>query len=183
EQTDNGRDIGFRCAVDNPQPFAPYCQLNAGVPANTEVASTSCTLPEGVVNNQYCQQGDGYAVVQISFGATWDERGTRIQCEERVEGGLRTLVCRGPRGIESTNEVVVCNPACSPQTNVGGLSAVCDAGYTLDATSGTCVYSPIAPQPIAGGCPLGYVTKESGGEQFCVVSTGLDGMCPIGLYF
>ncbi|NJN80002.1 MAG: formylglycine-generating enzyme family protein [Anaerolineales bacterium] len=182
EQTDSARDIGFRCAVNNPQPFAPYCQLSATVPVNAEIAS-SCTQPEGVVTNQYCQQGDGYGVVQISFGATWEERGTRIQCEERIEGGLRTLVCRGPRGIESTNEVVVCNPACTNQTDVTGLSAVCDAGYTLDTSTGACVYSPISAQPTAGGCPIGYVTKESNNQQFCVVSVGLDGFCPSGLYF
>ena len=183
EPTDNRRDTGFRCAVNNPQPFAPYCQLSAAVPANSQTSVSSCTLPEGFVTNQYCQQGDGYAVVQISFGATWEERGTRIQCQERIEGGLRTLVCLGPRGMETTNEVVVCNPACTNQTDVSGLSAVCDAGYTLDSTSGTCVYSPISAQPSAGGCPLGYVTKESNGQQFCVVSTGLDGFCPVGLYF
>jgi formylglycine-generating enzyme required for sulfatase activity len=183
EQLDAGRDIGFRCAVNNPQPFAPYCQLSAHTPANPQTAPSSCALPEGTVTSQYCQQGDGYAIVQISFNTDWEERGTRIQCQEKIEGGLRTLVCKGPRGIESTNEVVVCNTACTPQTNVGGLSAVCDTGYTLDATSGTCVYSPIAPQPTAGGCPLGYITKENGGQQFCVASTGLDGSCPIGLYF
>jgi formylglycine-generating enzyme required for sulfatase activity len=183
EPLDSGRDIGFRCAVANPQPFAPYCQLRAGVPANTQVSTNTCALPEGVVLNQYCQQGDGYAVVQISFESVWDERGTRIQCEEKVEGGLRTLTCRGPRGIESTNEVVVCNPACTNQVDVSGLSPVCDSGYTFDSSSRSCVYSPIAAQPNTGGCPIGYVTKESNGQQFCVASIGLDGFCPIGLYF
>lgn len=183
EPSDSRRDTGFRCAVENPQPIAPYCQLSANVAASAEVPSSSCTIPEGFVTNQYCQQGDGYAVVQISFGATWEERGTRIQCEERLEGGLRTLVCRGPRGMETTNEVVVCNPACTNQVDVSGLNAVCDAGYTFDAASNTCVYSPISAQPSAGGCPLGFVSKESNGQQFCVASTGLDGYCPVGLYF
>lgn len=183
EPTDYRRDTGFRCAVNNPQPFAPYCQLSAAVPANAQIPTSSCALPEGFVTNQYCQQGDGYAIVQISFNSTWDERGTRIQCQEKIEGGLRTLVCRGPRGMETTNEVVVCNPACTNQPDFSGLNSVCDSGYTLDAASGTCVYSPISAQPNAGGCPLGYVTKESNGQQFCVASIGLDGFCPIGLYF
>lgn len=183
EPTDSERDTGFRCAVNNPQPFAPYCQLNANVATPNQNATNSCSLPEGVVTNQYCQQGDGYATLQISFGSTWEERGTRIQCEEKVEGGLRTLTCVGPRGIESTNEVVVCNPACSPQTVVSGLTPVCDSGYTFDTNTNTCVYSPIESQPSAGGCPLGYATITSGGQQFCVASLGVDGSCPIGLYF
>lgn len=183
EPNDSGRDIGFRCAVANPQPFAPYCQLTAQVPANQIESSTACALPEGVVVNQYCQNGDGYGVVQISFDATWEESGTRIQCEERVEGGLRTLVCRGPRGIESTNEVVVCNPACTNQPDVSSLNAFCDAGYTLDPSTGACSYTPILAQPAAGGCPLGYVTIQRGDQQFCAAGPATDGSCPIGLYF
>ncbi|MBL7943282.1 MAG: hypothetical protein JNM00_10975, partial [Flavobacteriales bacterium] len=183
EPNDSGRDIGFRCAVANPQPFAPYCQLTAQVPANQIESATSCALPEGVVVNQYCQNGDGYGVVQISFDATWEESGTRIQCEERVEGGLRTLVCRGPRGIESTNEVMVCNPACTNQPDVSSLNAFCDAGYTLDPATGACSYTPILAQPVAGGCPLGYVTVQRGDQQVCAAGPAPDGSCPIGLYF
>ena len=183
EPKDSGRDIGFRCAVANPQPFAPYCQLTAQVPANQIESSTACALPEGVVVNQYCQNGDGYGVVQISFDATWEESGTRIQCEERVEGGLRTLVCRGPRGIESTNEVMVCNPACTNQPDVSSLNAFCDAGYTLDPSTGACSYTPILAQPAAGGCPLGYVTIQRGDQQVCAAGPATDGSCPIGLYF
>ncbi|NWF63303.1 MAG: SUMF1/EgtB/PvdO family nonheme iron enzyme, partial [Chloroflexi bacterium] len=183
EPTDSGRDIGFRCAVANPQPFAPYCQLTAHVPANQVEASTSCALPEGVVTNSYCQNGDGYGVVQISFGATWEERGTRIQCEERNEGGIRTLVCRGPRGIESTNEVLVCNPACTNQPDVSGLAPFCPSGYTLDPATGACSYTPILSQPSAGGCPLGYVTIRRGDQQVCAVGPAVDGSCPIGLYY
>ena len=183
EPTDSGRDIGFRCAVANPQPFAPYCQLTAQVPANQIDPSTACTLPEGVVVNQYCQNGDGYGVVQISFDSTWEERGTRIQCEERVEGGIRTLVCRGPRGIESTNEVLVCNPACTNQPDVSSLNAFCDAGYTLNPETGACSYTPILAQPSAGGCPLGYVTVQRGDQQVCAAGPGPDNSCPIGLYF
>ena len=183
EPGDSGRDIGFRCVVQNPQPFAPYCQLTAQVPANQVETSNSCELPEGVVVNQYCANGDGYGVVQISFGATWEERGTRIQCDEKIENGIRTLVCKGPRGIESTNEVLVCNTACTNQPDVSGLNAFCDAGYSLDAATGACSYSPILAQPAAGGCPAGYVTVQRGDQQVCAVGPGPDGSCPIGLYF
>jgi len=183
EPTDSGRDIGFRCAVANPQPFAPYCQLTAQVPANQVNPVTSCALPEAVMVNQYCSQGDGYGVLQISFDATWEERGTRIQCEERVEGGIRTLVCKGPRGIESTNEVLICNPACTNQADVSSLNAFCDGGYTLASGTGACSYTPILAQPAAGGCPAGYVTVQRGDQQVCAVGAAADGSCPIGLYF
>lgn len=183
EQTDTGRDIGFRCAVPNPQPVAPYCQLTAAVPANQVEAVGSCALPEGAQVNQFCTQGDGYGVVQISFGATWEVRGTRLQCTEKIEGGLRTLTCRGPRSIESTNEIIVCNPECTNQPDVSGLNAFCDASYTLDPATGACSYTPILAQPPAGGCPIGYVTVQRGDQQVCAVGPAADGSCPIGLYF
>jgi formylglycine-generating enzyme required for sulfatase activity len=182
EQGDSGRDIGFRCAVQDPQPFAPYCQLTAEVPAGAAPVA-SCVQPEGVVTSQYCFQGDGYAVAQISFNTVWEERGTRLQCEEQIEGGLRTLVCRGPRGIESTNEVVVCNTACTGQADLDGLSPVCPSGYTLDRSTGVCTYTPILAQPGAGGCPLGYLARQAGGGQSCVAAPDAGGSCPLGLYF
>jgi formylglycine-generating enzyme required for sulfatase activity len=183
EQTDMGRDIGFRCVVPTPQPFAPFCQLTAHVPANQVESVSSCALPEGVQVNQYCQQGDGFGVVQISFGATWEARGTRITCQEKIEGGLRTLTCRGPRSIESTNEIVVCNPECTNQPDVSSLNSFCDGGYTLDPATGACSYTPILAQPAAGGCPIGYVTVMRGSVQSCAVGPAVDGSCPIGLYF
>ncbi len=183
EPTDAGRATGFRCVVQNPQPFAPYCQLTAHIPVNQVESATSCEMPEGVVVNQYCQNGDGYGVAQISFGSTWEESGTRIQCEENIDGGIRSLTCKGPRGIESTNEVIVCNPACTNQPDVSSLNAFCDAGYTLDPGTGKCTYTPILAQPGAGGCPLGYVTIQRGGVQVCAAGPAPDNSCPIGLYF
>lgn len=183
EQGDSGRDLGFRCAVNDPQPFAPYCQTAAYVPSGDVTAPDACALPESAPVSQYCFQGDGYAVVQISFNSVWDERGTRLQCEERIEGGLRTLVCKGPRGIESTNEVVVCNTACTNQPDLSTASPICPSGYTLDRATGTCSYTPILAQPGPGGCPLGYVTMDRGGQQVCAVAPDAGGACPLGLYF
>lgn len=183
EPTDASRDVGFRCVVANPQPFAPYCQLTAKIPSNRiNAADSICQLPDTATVNQYCQNGDGYAVVQIPFDATWDERGTRIQCTEQVDGGLRTLVCKGPRGIESTNEVSVCNPACGNTPNIVGAMPVCDAGYALDPTTGICSYVPILAQP-GGACPLNYVAIQRGDQQVCAVGLNADNSCPVGLYF
>lgn len=181
EPGDASRDVGFRCVVANPQPFAPYCQLTAQVSV-AQTQTSTCQLPDTATVNQYCQNGDGYAVLQIPFGATWDERGTRIQCEEQVSGGLRTLVCKGPRGIESTNEVSVCNPACGNPSGIVGAIPVCDAGYTLNPSTGTCAYAPIVAQS-AGACPLNYVAVQRGDQQICAVGLNANNSCPVGLYF
>lgn len=175
------RDLGFRCAVENPQPVAPYCQLTAFIPQGT-ISTDGCQLPEGFMTDQYCSQGDGYATVRISFGAVWQVRGTRMQCTEFVEAGIRYLRCRGPREIESTNEVLVCNQACVAP-DLTGVGPACESGYTLDPSTGACNYTPILQQASVGGCPLGYAMIDRGGQQVCAVAPDAGGLCPAGTYF
>jgi len=182
EPVDGQRDTGFRCVVPNPQPIAPYCQLSAFVPTVANVA-TSCDLPEGVVTNQYCFQGETYAEVQLSFGSTWEVRGTRLLCTEAINGGIRQLTCSGPETIESTNEIQVCNTSCSNTASAAGVSPVCESGYTLDPATGMCNYTPVLSQISVAGCPVGYSMLDRGGQQTCVVSKDANGFCPAGLYF
>ncbi|MBI5824265.1 MAG: SUMF1/EgtB/PvdO family nonheme iron enzyme [Chloroflexi bacterium] len=182
ESGDSERDTGFRCVVANPQPIAPYCQLSAFVPSAATV-SASCELPEGTVTNQYCAQGETYATVQLSFNSTWEVSGTRLICTEAVNGGLRQLTCAGPETIESTNEIVVCNTACTSGPSLQGVSPVCDSGYTLDPSTGMCNYTPILNQATVAGCPLGYSMMDRGGQQTCAISRDANGYCPAGLYF
>ncbi len=182
EPVDSERDTGFRCVVPNPQPVAPYCQLSAFVPSAASV-STSCELPEGVVTDQYCAQGETYATVQLSFGSTWEVRGTRLICTEAINGGLRQLTCAGPETIESTNEIVVCNDSCSSSPIVEGVAPVCDSGYTLDPATGMCNYTPILAEVSVAGCPVGYSMIDRGGQQTCAITKDANGSCPAGLYF
>lgn len=178
----HSRDVGFRCAVPEPKPIAPYCQLAAFVPSG-DVTTESCGVPEGVMTGQYCSADDSYATVQLSFGAIYDVRGTQMQCTEAIENGLRVLTCLGPRGKEATNEITVCNTSCGTAADVTGLSPVCDAGYTLDPATGACNYTPIVGQLSVAGCPTGYSLVDNGGQQTCVIGTDANGQCSAGLYF
>ncbi|MDO8753890.1 MAG: SUMF1/EgtB/PvdO family nonheme iron enzyme [Anaerolineales bacterium] len=182
EAGDSRRDIGFRCAVAQPQPVAPYCQLSAFVPSGPIVLN-GCALPEGEVISQYCSAGDGYAKVQLSFSSVYQVRGSLMQCTEVIENGQRYLNCRGPRATESTNEISVCNPSCTNTSVIAGVSPTCDSGYTLDPATGSCNYTPILSQGSAAGCPDGYLLKERGGQQTCVVGKDANGLCPASLYF
>ncbi|MHB8777656.1 MAG: formylglycine-generating enzyme family protein [Anaerolineales bacterium] len=182
EQGDSGRDIGFRCAVTQPQPIAPYCQLPAFVPSGP-IVSNGYTLPEAVATSQYCSAGDGYAKVLLSFGSVYEVRGSLMQCTEVIENGTRQLICRGPRGIESTSEITVCNSSNTNTPVTAGVSPTCDSGYTLDPATGNCNYTPILSQANAAGCPVGYIMKERGGQQTCVVGKDANGLCPASLYF
>jgi len=182
EPGDSQRDTGFRCVLPNPQPIAPYCQLSSFVPAAANV-SNSCELPEGEVTDQHCAQGETYATVQLSYNSTWEVRGTRLACTESTSGGLRLLTCNGPKTIESTNEIVVCNQSCSNNPVAEGVSPVCDSGYTLDPATGMCNYTPILSQVNVSGCPVGYSMMDRGGQQTCVINKDANGSCPAGTYF
>jgi len=182
EAGDGQRDVGFRCVVANPQPDAPYCQLSSFIPEVNTPANT-CQLPVGTVTSQYCRQGETYATVELSFGSTWQARGTRLICTESINGGIRQLTCSGPKTIESTNEIQVCNPACTDSPNLAGVNPVCSPGYTLDPATGLCNYTPILSQVSVAGCPAGYVVLDRGGQQVCAISKDANGSCPTGLYY
>jgi len=99
-----------------------------------------------------------------------------------VVDGKRLLTCKGPRSTETSAEVTVCNDACSGAPGQTGAAAVCDPGYTLDAASGVCVYSPIPSEAGQTGCPAGYKVIDRGGQSTCALVPGADGQCPTGLY-
>ena len=176
------RDVGFRCVVPKPQPLAPFCQLTAYVPGASSAPQGSCELPTVDLRGQYCASGDGFVTLNVSEGATYKTNRPDYSCEETIVDGKRLITCKGPRSTETSVEVTVCNEACTNAPDQTGASAACDPGYTLDATSGTCVYSPIAAQPGAAGCPLGYKLIEVGGQKNCALAPGADGQCPAGLY-
>lgn len=180
-QVYHSRDLGFRCALPQPQPLAPYCQLAAFIPSGA-IVSNGCELPIAEVAGQYCSNGNGLATVDIPQGAIYDVS-DKLQCTEAVVDGQRVLTCVGPRTQETTNPITVCNPTCSNSPDVTGAGPTCDPGYTLDPATGACNYTPIVGQVGVAGCPVGYVLADRGGGQACVIGTDANGQCPAGLYF
>ncbi len=180
-QVYHSRDLGFRCAVTAPQLVAPYCQLSAYIPTGVIVAN-GCQLPVTDVAGQYCAAGNSFATVNLPADAVY-EAGKALKCEEAVVDGKRILTCLGPKAKETTNEITVCNPTCSNSPNITGAVPTCDPGYTLDSSTGLCNYSPVSAQVGVGGCPVGYVLADNGGQQSCIVGTNANGQCPAGLYF
>lgn len=176
------RDVGFRCVVPEPQPLAPFCQVTAYVPGAGGLPADQCQLPVVDVRGNYCASGDGFVTMNISEGASFTVNRQDYECEEAVVDGKRLVTCKGPRSTETSAEVTVCNEACSGAPGQSGAAAVCDPGYTLDATSGMCVYSPIPSVAGQTGCPAGYKVIDRGGQSTCALVPGADGQCPTGLY-
>lgn len=174
-------ELGFRCAVVDPKPLAPYCQLNAYIPSVSSLPQGECQVPDVQVRGNYCSTGDGYVTFNIEDGATYLVNRDDYDCTEAIVDGKRLLTCKGPRTRETSMELTVCNPACSTSPDVSGATPACDSGYTLD-TSGACLYTPVAAEPGVAGCPVGYVVIDRGGKKYCSPGTGGDGLCPAGMY-
>jgi hypothetical protein len=163
--------------------MAPFCQLSAYIPTVSALPQGQCQVPDVQVRGNYCYVGDGFVTFNISEGATYQVNRDDYDCIETFVDGKRLITCEGPRATETSMELNVCNPACSTNPDVTGATPTCDAGYRLDANTGTCVYSPVPAQPTAAGCPLGYLVIDRGGQKFCAPGPGGDGLCPISMYY
>jgi hypothetical protein len=177
----HSRDLGFRCLVDQPKAVAPYCQLNSYTPTGTASSNATCQVPVATVKGNYCASQLGYTTVQIPQGATYQVASKGYTCLDSVVNGNRILTCSGPSN--TSGEVTVCNPACGGSPSQTGATPVCDPGYTLDTSTGTCTYSPIANQPGVAGCPQGYNVIDRGGQKVCAIGQNLNGQCPAYTYF
>jgi formylglycine-generating enzyme required for sulfatase activity len=174
-------DLGFRCVVNQPKAIAPYCQSSSFTPVGSTSTTPTCQVPDATVQGNYCAASIGYTTVQIPQGSTYQVSSKGYSCQDSVVNGKRILTCNGPSN--TSGEVTVCNPSCSGSPTETGATPVCGPGYTLDTSTGTCTYSPIASQPGAAGCPQGYNLIDRGGQKVCAISQDLNGQCPAYTYF
>jgi len=175
-------DLGFRCVVNQPKAFAPYCQNASYLPiGGAQTQSGTCSLPAVQTRGNYCQGPNSYATVTLPQGATYQVKSKDFSCEDAVVNGQRVLTCTGPSN--SSSDINICNPACNGSANTASSASVCDPGYNLDTASNACIYAPISSQPGVAGCPQGYNLIDRGGQKVCVVGQNQNGQCPAGLYF
>ena len=175
-------DLGFRCVVNQPKAFAPYCQSASYLPVGgTQVQSAACAAPAVQVGGNYCEGSNSYATADIPQGATYQMKSKDFSCGDALVNGQRVLTCTGP--ANATVNVLVCNSACSNSSNTASSTAVCDPGYNLDASSNACVYTPITRKPGVAGCPQGYNLIDRGGQKICAIGQNQNGQCPANLYF
>ena len=174
-------DLGFRCVVQQPLNFPPYCQASAYQPsAAAPVAdNNTCNPPAMTQYDAYCDGTTGYSSLDIPVGAQYTIETPGFSCIETYTNGILRLNCTGP--YSSTGKLTVCNPACGDPTPLPNSGAVCDPGYSLDPATRQCVYTPVIAQVGPLGCPPGYAVDATG--QTCRPASGLDNQCPIGQYF
>ncbi len=173
------RDLGFRCVVQQPINFPPYCQASAYQPSSAPAVVDTCNPPDFTQYNAYCDGTIGYSSLDVPIGTQYRVETPGFSCIETFTNGILRLNCTGP--YSSTGTMTVCNPACGDPTPLPNAGAVCDPGYTFDPATRQCVYAPLAGQAGPQGCPPGYALDATG--LLCRPTLGLDNQCPLGHYF
>lgn len=174
-------NLGFRCALPQPKPLAPYCQLSSYIPGGVGPSGADCQTPQIGAKNNYCAGNIGYSTVVIPDGAAYRTTSRGFSCSDAEVNGQRVLTCSGPDN--STGMVTVCNTSCSGAPSQTGAPIACDPGYGLDPSSAACVYTPVSGQAGVAGCPAGFNVIERGSAKICAVGRNLNGECPVGTYF
>ncbi len=164
-------DLGFRCVVEDPPEYAPFCEqvFIPGYPGDGQTTGTTssenCPVPEftpfaGNCTDQTAQIGNG--TVQIGGGEI-----ESVVAPDCVESSPGLWYCTGPQGTSvtltaclacETDDGTVPNGAsCPPGTYDDGTgqcigrgdTGLCPTGYTFDALSQCCTAEPNIPYP---GC-------------------------------
>ncbi|MBV6396339.1 MAG: Hercynine oxygenase [Anaerolineales bacterium] len=172
-------DLGFRCVVQQPINFPPFCQASAYQPGAAAPAANNCPAPNAFVSGYGCNVNQGFSSVDMPLGSDYKMLTPKYECVETLTEGILRVTCYGPDN--TSGEMTVCDPACGDPTPAANNAAVCDPGYSFDPATRQCVYAPALGQPGPQGCPPGYALDSTG--QICRPTPGLDNQCPLGQYF
>jgi hypothetical protein len=160
-------DLGFRCVVESPGSFAPFCESNTVYIPN-DPNQTTCT-PPNIGGSQTSCRNAREGVVQVNVGTgRLESFDPTLYCEQIGE----TVNCFG---TPQTGAVVtVCNECgqSSVPTEFG-----CSLGYMLSSVGRACDYTPAE----SSVCPPGATLMQDGDILACVYPGGQS--CPPNTYF
>jgi formylglycine-generating enzyme required for sulfatase activity len=173
--TEHRADLGFRCVVDDPTYFAPFCEsaVMYGIDANGNLlpGSDNCEkCPKlKITLGEDCQAPPGgpgaFTIVTISSngpGPTTENVPPAPTCV----GGPGVYTCYQPGGDVSASE------AC--EVTLPGPGICPDGTVPVD---GKCT-----AHGYPGECPIGYAYDEAG--MCCTALPGTNAeFCPVGLYW
>jgi formylglycine-generating enzyme required for sulfatase activity len=147
------RDLGFRCVVEDPTYYAPYCQqavdyvTTTSGPAVSGLTAVSCPIVGVDSQAQSCKAGTAYVTFKSTDPAA-------------VISGVSACgapIVGAPGSFPQTYNCAVSGTAsidtlCSFAA-VGGTTS-CAAHYTLDPATGACKWDGTGS--ISDNCPVGY---------------------------
>lgn len=161
---DHRRDLGFRCVVNNPTFFAPFCQLASTASAqDLSALRADCPAISIDVQSQTCQIGGAF----VTFN---DDHVRDPNASFGGVGGCK-LISGTPGSFPlqfkcSTASTAVMSSSC---TYTGIANAACPAHYVLNSTSGACTWDRNRTSGIQ--CPVGFYFDPV--SHCCQISSGV----------
>ncbi len=168
---DRRNDLGFRCVVEDPTGYAPFCQtavvyeMPPNANASGEIPAFKC--PDlSISQGSYCGQNNT-PLTNITFsgpdGAAINAGGCTL-----VSGNL--YVCSSPGSVE------IC-----AKCEAGPVGApTCAPSYTLSADGSSCVYNGSVPPGTA--CLPGFTYNAANNCCQALPSSNSYPLCPAGTY-
>lgn len=160
-------DLSFRCVVENPQDYAPPCEVSpfVGEPATgpggngSPGGAQSCEPPPLDVSvTTYCQNKLPYANVNLGGASSVDQGGA--DCSSA--GDL--IVCTGTNN--QTYTMSACTTCEPPAPEPGTTTPSCPPGFTYNAAGCACIYQP-GSSPSGMDCPSLMLLAPLVPEQQC----------------
>jgi formylglycine-generating enzyme required for sulfatase activity len=169
-------DLGFRCVVEEPGSFAPFCQTSIiYTPGSGQNHNPNdCTTPNIESPTTYCQGTNGVVQINVGSGRLASSDNT-LHCNQ--EGNI--VVCSG--NPETGANVTVCNECAPPDP--GTPTGDCLDNYHLSTVGHACDYTPA--EPPGGVCPPGATPMIDGDISACVYNNPNNDLhlpCPVTTY-
>ena len=170
---DHRNDLGFRCVVEDPLHFAPFCEqlfvygrdAGSGSPGagNVSIACPSLSISQA----EYCGPNDT-PLTNIHFSANPSSTLITVNAGSCTDLGGNSYLC------DATDAISICAD-CQLTANI---DPNCPPGYTQ--VGNTCVVD----QGYPGECLPGFTFDPV--TQCCAATTGAGAsfpLCPVGTYF
>jgi len=171
-------DLGFRCVVESPGFYAPFCELPGFRNPSTPPPET-CAPPDVDILGNYCRATTGY----VTFDAIGDVDTINFDGLTCDDAGNNRYVCYGASG--ATGSVTVCSNCLQDELSLqpvdqagpGCVNVMCSPGYKLDPETCKCETSLL----VLAGSDDPPPETEPELPQLVGVSVGY--LCEPGMYY
>ncbi len=162
-------DLGFRCVVDHPTQYAPFCQavFVPGAPGQypdgaSQPGQGYCPPLNASQSGEGCESGVGQGTLDVTGDTIASANGSAgLSCS--LINGNTGVFCSGAQGSSGTVNVCASGQSCQPAP---APDPGCPPGTYYDAAAKQCV-----GQGAPGQCPSGYSYDSA--KQCCAAGPGL----------
>lgn len=170
-------DLGFRCVVDNPVVYAPYCEASQYAQEVQTVLPADRCEPGISQLERGPQSGSCNIVGSVTVGKIIsvvlpDQK--ELACEV---GDDQYFTCKHKGGTRGTSLPVTACVTCDVDPSAQAPSLECPLNYKLMDGTDQCEY---VGGPVPDYCPPNSIPLN---ENQCVYQQVQAGSCPIGSYF